>query len=121
MELVNQCVTHSAYGKGTITQQTDQTVTVQFESLPDAKNFIYPTAFSKFLTLEKLSLRIHMKEELDSYHQARADKLQERNELFAARLAEKTKAEDQKKRELLRQKRMMLANAKAHESDEDDE
>ena len=50
MQLIGQPVKHATYGKGVITQQSDRAVTVDFAQ--GEKRFVYPDAFSHFLTLK---------------------------------------------------------------------
>ncbi len=50
MDLLNQKVTHTKFGAGTIVDQQDKTVTVAFRK--DKKKFVYPEGFGTFLKLE---------------------------------------------------------------------
>ena len=50
MELIGQPVNHISFGKGIVTDLSSQMVTVQFAQ--GEKKFLYPQAFSSFLTLK---------------------------------------------------------------------
>ena len=49
MQLMGQAVQHTAFGKGVVTEQKGNIITVQFSQ--GEKRFLYPDAFQKFLTL----------------------------------------------------------------------
>lgn len=49
-QLLGQPVKHIAFGKGIITDVTSKIVTIHFSQ--GEKKFLYPQAFSKFLTLK---------------------------------------------------------------------
>ncbi|MGL4337836.1 MAG: hypothetical protein ACRCST_13165 [Turicibacter sp.] len=52
MELYGAGVVHKAFGKGKITEVSDNYVKVFFDTLDTEKKFSYPTAFGMFLELE---------------------------------------------------------------------
>ncbi len=49
MQLTGQAVQHAAFGKGVVTEQKNNIITVSFSQ--GEKRFVYPDAFKKFLTL----------------------------------------------------------------------
>jgi len=51
MNLVNEQVTHRQFGIGSITEQADQLITVQFSEEYGSKLFQYPLAFDQYLML----------------------------------------------------------------------
>lgn len=51
MNLLDKKVRHTKFGEGTITEQSDSYVVVQFISGAGEKKFIYPICFKSFLTL----------------------------------------------------------------------
>ena len=62
MQLTGQAVKHKVFGKGVITDSTENEVTVLFEKCE--KKFMYPDAFSKYLTLKNDKLQDEVKEEI---------------------------------------------------------
>lgn len=72
MQLIGQPVKHNAFGKGIVTDLSSQMVTVQFSE--GEKKFLYPQAFSSFLTLKNTDAQKAIN---DAYHQMlRAEKVQ---------------------------------------------
>lgn len=57
MTLLQQQVTHKQFGVGQIVAQTEQCITVQFPAPTGEKRFLFPDAFSCFLTLENPTLQ----------------------------------------------------------------
>src|SRR5699024_12137138 len=59
VNLINEKITHTVFGKGTIIDHSDSFITLDFDD--DVKKFVYRDAFSKFLTLnyEKLADSLH--------------------------------------------------------------
>ena len=55
MQLKGQAVKHKAFGKGIITDSSENEVTVLFEKCE--KKFVFPDAFSKYLTLKSEKLQ----------------------------------------------------------------
>src|SRR5690625_6900441 len=101
VNLINEKITHTVFGKGTIIDHTDSFITIDFDD--DVKKFVYPDAFSKFLTLNDENLA----ESLDEVLSVRK-KEQEA-------LAEQ-RAEEKAERELEQQRRDRIKNLKIHES-----
>src|SRR5699024_12228054 len=54
VNLINEKITHTVFGKGTIIDHTDSFITIDFDD--DVKKFVYPDAFSKFITLNDENL-----------------------------------------------------------------
>lgn len=113
MNLINEKVTHTAFGKGTIIDHTDSFITIDFDD--DVKKFVYPDAFSKFIKLSDEELAKSLNEVL---------LVREKEE---AALAEKREAEKEE-RALEQQRKDRIKNLKIHESsqmvfwlDEDEE
>lgn len=52
MNIIGRRVRHRSYGTGTIIEQTENTITVQFESKAGNSKFPYPQCFDGFLNLE---------------------------------------------------------------------
>lgn len=49
MRLVGQAISHTKFGKGVVSETTDQTITIIFQH--GEKKFLFPDAFEKFLAL----------------------------------------------------------------------
>lgn len=49
MQLVGQAISHTKFGKGVVSETTDQTITIIFQH--GEKKFLFPDAFEKFLAL----------------------------------------------------------------------
>lgn len=62
MQLIGQTVKHSAFGKGIVTGLSSDRVTIYFSA--GEKRFIYPDAFSKFLTLKNGELQKKIQDRL---------------------------------------------------------
>ncbi len=73
MNVLNLTVKHAIFGTGRITQQDETVLTVTFPKPYGEKKFVYPNAFSKYLTLCDASLRPEMKQELLSYRKQVAE------------------------------------------------
>lgn len=101
MNLINEKITHTVFGKGTIIDHTDSFITIDFDD--DIKKFVYPDAFSKFLTLNDENLA----ESLDEVLSVR----KKEQEALA-----KQRAEEKAERELEQQRRDRIKNLKIHES-----
>jgi hypothetical protein len=70
MNVMNEKVTHVMFGDGYVREQTDSTITVQFNDSFGNKKFLYPSAFEVFL----LPKDPDVKQELDGEIQALRDK-----------------------------------------------
>jgi len=68
MNLLHVFVEHSVFGKGEITQYTSEMITVDFSKPHGQKRFLYPSAFSKHLTLCDAALIPELETELKSYN-----------------------------------------------------
>lgn len=64
MNLINTIVIHKSYGKGTIVKQNEDFITVKFEHCE--KNFLYPSAFDKFLIAENPEIQANILEKIFS-------------------------------------------------------
>lgn len=73
MQLTGQAVKHKVFGKGIITESSENEVTVLFEKCE--KKFMYPDAFSKYLTLKNNKLQDEIKEEIiEEKHEEQLEK-----------------------------------------------
>lgn len=63
-DLLNLKVKHKGLGIGVITEVSDNSLTVKFET--KESKFVYPDAFEKFLVVENLSLQAEIMEEIKS-------------------------------------------------------
>lgn len=63
MKLTGQAVKHNTFGKGVITDCTDTSVTVLFSDCE--KKFLYPDAFSQYLTLKDIKLQEEVSDEYE--------------------------------------------------------
>lgn len=70
MHLIGQSVKHSTFGKGTVTDWNHSTITICFPA--GEKRFIYPDAFSGFLTLKNDTMQRQIQGLLDKREEARA-------------------------------------------------
>jgi len=50
MDMINKEVTHKSFGDGSIVDQDESFITINFKT--ESKKFVYPDAFGKFLTLK---------------------------------------------------------------------
>src|SRR5699024_6613794 len=80
IDLVNKQVTHKSFGKGSILDYDDSYIRIRFKC--GEKRFVYPDAFSKFLTLldEKASDMVSEKVE-EKEEEYEEERLQEELEL----------------------------------------
>ena len=79
MQLIGQTVLHRMFGEGSVTEQTEATVTVAFPQ--GEKNFIYPDAFRDFLELRDRDVQQELLTRMD----LRAQEEQEREHRAHAR------------------------------------
>lgn len=63
-DLLNLKVKHKGLGIGVITEVSDNSLTVKFET--KESKFVYPDAFEKFLVVENLSVQAEIVEEIKS-------------------------------------------------------
>ena len=101
MNLINEEITHKVFGKGSIIEQEDSVITVDFDN--DIKKFVYPDAFLNFITLNN-------KDAAKSFQKIIAKKEQKQEAL------ERERVEEQERLALERQRREKLKNHKTHES-----
>lgn len=81
MQLIGQAVKHSAFGKGIVTGLSSDRVTIYFSA--GEKRFIYPDAFSKFLTLKNRKMQKKIQDRLDeiaAVERTKAEKMQREQE-----------------------------------------
>ena len=98
MDVLNSRVTHGQFGEGTVTGQTDATVTVRFSGEADERKFLYPSAFETFLTLCDEAGRKEMELELSSLHKKADAEHKMREDAERQRLDEERRALLEKKR-----------------------
>lgn len=55
--LKNETVIHRKYGNGTIVEVNDRFLIIKFETLEDAKKFLYPDSFEGFMTFQNGNLQ----------------------------------------------------------------
>lgn len=105
MNLIDKEVMHKSFGKGSIIQQDDEFITINFDE--DTKKFVFPDAFGEFLKLEDESANDHLKKAIKKF-EIKQEKLEkEREEEQAQRLLEEQRLNELKK---------LLNNHKIHES-----
>ena len=92
MDLINKQVTHKSFGKGSIVDCNDAYVVVKFKS--GNKEFVYPDAFEKYLTLID-------KRAADSVDKI-LEKLEMEREIEEQRIEEKKAIEHEEQQRLLR-------------------
>lgn len=73
MQLIGQFVNHTLFGKGVVTAWTDTTITVRFSG--GEKRFIFPDAFSGFLTLKNTAAKKYIQKLIDDRTAEKEDKL----------------------------------------------
>lgn len=81
MQLIGQAVKHSAFGKGVVTGRDDGTITICFPA--GEKKFLYPDAFSKFLTLKNDDLQAQVRgllQQQEAQRDARQRAVQEKQD-----------------------------------------
>ena len=85
MNLLQQQVTHPQFGAGTVTGQTEKTLTVQFGSIQ--KVFLFPSAFEQFLALTDPEQDARMRQFLQEQQALAQAKLREAEEAEQSRIA----------------------------------
>lgn len=81
MQLIGQAVKHSAFGRGIVTDWSDSRITICFPI--GEKRFIYPDAFSKFLTLKSGTMQRKVQallDEIEAEERAKTDAVQKAQE-----------------------------------------
>jgi hypothetical protein len=97
MNLCGEYVTHKVFGRGQISEQESDCVTVCFCDTNEKKRFIYPSALGTFLMPENSIIVKQMKENDEEIAQIRAAARQEaeaklaKDKLAAKELAKKVK------------------------------
>ncbi len=74
MQLTGQAVQHAAFGRGVVTDQRDNIITVSFSQ--GEKRFVYPDAFKKFLTLNNEKAAEKVDALLERHKEQREEKIQ---------------------------------------------
>ena len=69
MDLLHAHVQHAVFGAGEITQQDGEIVTITFQKPHGKKKFLYPSAFSEYLSLTDAQLSPVMEQELVEHNQ----------------------------------------------------
>ncbi len=97
MNLCGEYVTHKVFGRGQISEQENDCVTVLFSETHGKKRFIYPSALGTFLIPENKVIVKQMKENDDrialqkAAEQREAEDRQAKEKLAAKELAKKIK------------------------------
>lgn len=81
MQLIGQAVKHSTFGKGVVTDWDDNRITICFPE--GEKRFIYPDAFSNFLTLNNRGMQMKIQTLLNvaaAEERAKAEKMRREQE-----------------------------------------
>lgn len=87
MNLVNEKVQHVSFGIGIITEFEDGRLSVKFEEGMEAKIFLFPDAFGKFLKAESAEIQDYAVAELQKKLELIEKKRQEKEEeALAAKL-----------------------------------
>ena len=60
MDLIDKGITHKVFGEGTIIDQDESFITIEFEN--DTKKFVYPDAFGSYIKLSDEKLESSLKE-----------------------------------------------------------
>lgn len=98
MNVVNEQVHHSKFGAGTVVNQTENVVEVEFCEEYGLKKFVYPSAFDGHLTLCNDLLQGQVDDELkDVREQADAEKRHHEEEVQKRLEEERIAAAEQKK------------------------
>jgi len=98
MNINHEQVSHRQFGIGTIVNQTDSKIEVQFSDDYGTKKFIYPIAFEKYLTLCSSTLQRKMDNELLKMHERIEAEKKQREEEEQIRREEEHKASLEEKR-----------------------
>ena len=98
MNLLHEHVHHSQFGDGTVTNQTENVVEVEFGGEYGSRKFIYPSAFEKFLTLDDPKSHGEMDNELQKAEAARQAEKQRRIDEMHQRAEDERQAALEKKR-----------------------
>lgn len=72
MNLCGEFVTHKVFGRGKISEQEDDCLTVIFNKKFGKKRFIYPSALGTFLVLENAVIVMQLKEQNDEISRQKA-------------------------------------------------
>lgn len=104
MNLVNQQVQHPKYGCGTIMQQSETCVIVQFGEDNAAKKFFYPAAFEKFLTLENPGMQEFVRQELQERREKENEEQRRKEAAFEQAVEEKRHVVTEKKQAALKRR-----------------
>lgn len=105
MNLIDKEVMHKSFGKGSIVDQDDDFITINFDK--ETKKFVFPDAFGQFLKLDDATADATLKQAIV--------KLEEKQELLDQ------KREEEKAQRILEQQRInelkkLLQNHKLHEA-----
>lgn len=105
MNLIDKQVMHKSFGKGSIVDQNDEFVTINFDN--ETKKFIFPDAFGQFLKLEDETANDTLKEAIVEFEEKQEELVKQREEEQAQRVLEQQRVNELKK---------LLNNHKIHES-----
>ncbi|GHV40764.1 hypothetical protein FACS189490_06450 [Clostridia bacterium] len=99
MNILNNQVTHNKYGAGTVTEQNETSLTVNFGDELGEKKFLYPSAFEAFLVLTDPAAQKAVSEEcrqirdrLDAERTQRKEEYEARQEASKLVLSETKRA-----------------------------
>ncbi len=98
MDVFQQQVSHRQYGIGTVIEQSESMIEVQFDGEYGNKKFLYPSAFESFLLLSSPASQEKMQQELQARQDALEAVQKQREEAFMQR-------HEHERRALLEQKR----------------
>jgi len=108
MQLIGEKVHHRVFGVGTVTEQSDTTITVRFPAKEAKFTYPNPDTFKKFLTAENPDVQAAILDEfVRAAEEAARKKAEEeaRRKAEEERLAEEKRLADEAARALLRQSR----------------
>jgi hypothetical protein len=105
MNLIDKEVMHKSFGKGSIVDQDNEFVTINFDK--ETKKFIFPDAFGEFLKLEDETANDHLKKAIKKFEAKQEVLEKKKEEEQAQRLLEQQRIDELKK---------LLNNHKIHES-----
>jgi hypothetical protein len=113
MDLCGEFVTHKVFGRGKISEQENDSLTVVFSSKFGKKRFIYPAALGTFLILENAMLVMQLKEHNDEISRQKAAAQKEAED----RLTEEKRAEKELAKKIKRAASKAPAKAAKNKAD----
>ncbi|WP_156855649.1 malate synthase [Oceanobacillus sp. AG] len=95
MNLIDKKVMHKSFGNGSIVDQDDEFVTIDFDEV--TKKFVFPDAFGKFLKLKDDSAQATLKQAITKIEAKQEQLEKEREEEQAQRILEQQRMNELKK------------------------